>query len=142
MIRNIIGTTLILISYLVMGINWFYLLPRGLESMPYWSQIVFIGAFFGGIIKYYKPNSKNKNKEYRKLSKISEFSDDLIDVITGHINNEDEMDKNKQSKKQTGKRDRLFLQDLHISVILADLSFTPQNLSSRQSKQQTKLGSY
>lgn len=82
-----------------MGINWFYLLPRGLESMPYWSWIVFIGAFFGGIIKYYKPNSKNKNKEHRKLSKISEFSDNLINIITGHINNEDEMDKNKQSKK-------------------------------------------
>ncbi|ASB91287.1 hypothetical protein S101395_04799 [Bacillus sonorensis] len=35
MIKNIIGTALILISFIVFGINWLYLEPRGLEEIPY-----------------------------------------------------------------------------------------------------------
>ncbi|KLV26881.1 Uncharacterised protein [Niallia circulans] len=99
MIRNIIGSAFILISYIVLGINWFYLLPKGLELMPYWSWIVFVSAIFGVVIKYYKPNSKNTDTDNGKLGKVSKFFDNSIDVITGHINNEDEVDKNKQSKK-------------------------------------------
>lgn len=99
MIRNIIGTTLILISYVIMGINWFYLMPKGLEVMPYWGWIVFVGALFGGFIKYCKPNEKNENMENGKLGKVSKAIDNFLDAITGDFNKEDEVGKNNKSKK-------------------------------------------
>lgn len=43
--------------------------------------------FIWRIIKYYKQKSKNKNPDNGKLGKVSGFFDNLIDVITGHINN-------------------------------------------------------
>ncbi|AWM19159.1 hypothetical protein MOB40_11390 [Bacillus inaquosorum] len=91
MIKNIIGTTLILISFVVFGINWLYLEPRGLEEIPYW--IVFVGALCGGFIKYYNPNQKNTNENMSngngKTRKIGKTIDHFIDAVSGDIDSGD-----------------------------------------------------
>ncbi|MEK4267194.1 hypothetical protein [Bacillus sp. FSL W8-0940] len=91
MIKNIIGTALILISFIVFGINWLYLETRGLEEIPYW--IVFVGALCGGFIKYYNPNQKNTSKNMSngngKTRKIGKTIDNFIDAVSGDIDSGD-----------------------------------------------------
>ncbi|MFS0881120.1 hypothetical protein [Metabacillus niabensis] len=88
MMRNIIGTILILISFAVSGINWLYLEPRGMEVIPYW--ILFVSALGGGFIKYYKTNQENTNENSNgKLRKFSKMVDNVIDALSGHIDSDE-----------------------------------------------------
>lgn len=91
MMRNIIGTILILISFAVSGINWLYLEPRGMEVIPYW--ILFVSALGGGFIKYYKTNQENTNENSSgkngRLRKFGKMVDNLIDALSGHIDSDE-----------------------------------------------------
>ncbi|MEH7626615.1 hypothetical protein CHH85_00210 [Bacillus subtilis] len=102
MIKNIIGTTLILISLVVFGINWLYFEPRGLEGFPNW--IGFVGALFGSFIKYSHSNQKNTSENMSNsngiIRKIGKAIDNFIDAISGGIDNEDrDQRKNEKPKK-------------------------------------------
>ncbi|MGN7941665.1 hypothetical protein [Virgibacillus sp. 6R] len=91
MLKNIIGTILILISFVVSGINWLYLEPRGMDVIPYW--ILVVSALSGGFIKYYKTNQENTNenlnKKNGKLRKIGMTIDNVIDALSGHIDSDE-----------------------------------------------------
>lgn len=91
MLKNIIGTILILISFVVSGINWLYLEPRGMDVIPYW--ILVVSALSGGFIKYYKTNQENTNenlnKKNGKLRKIGVTIDNVIDALSGHIDSDE-----------------------------------------------------
>ncbi|PAD66626.1 hypothetical protein CHH83_23110 [Bacillus sp. 7586-K] len=91
MLKNIIGTILILISFVVSGINWLYLEPRGMDVIPYW--ILVVSALSGGFIKYYKTNQENTNenlnKRNGKLRKIGMTIDNVIDALSGHIDSDE-----------------------------------------------------
>ena len=91
MLKNIIGTILILISFVVSGINWLYLEPRGMDVIPYW--ILVVSALSGGFIKYYNTNQENTNENLNKrngrLRKFGKTIDNVIDALSGHIDSDE-----------------------------------------------------
>ncbi|YCA42039.1 hypothetical protein M1E11_14570 [Bacillus sp. JZ8] len=96
MIKNVIGTTLILIGLVISLLNWSYLEPRGREVIPYW--ILIVCALCGGFIKYYKTNPKNTNgtmNENVMIRKIGKTIDNIVDALTGDHDNEDKGSKNR-----------------------------------------------